>query len=68
MLLGDPKRIDQLQIVLSKSFGDRVIILQTDTNLLQIMHPKGGKSSALQWVADHYQIQRADHGDRRCAQ
>ena len=56
MLLGDPKRIDQLQQLLIKSFGDRVIILQTDDNLLQIMNPKGGKSTALQWVADHYQI------------
>lgn len=56
MLLADPKTILQLEAILYKSFGDRVIILQTDDNLLQIMSPDAGKSTALQWVADYYGI------------
>jgi Cof subfamily protein (haloacid dehalogenase superfamily) len=56
MFLADPVVISRLEPLLYKSFGDQVVILQTDDNLLQIMHPDGGKSTALQWVADHYGI------------
>jgi Cof subfamily protein (haloacid dehalogenase superfamily) len=55
-LLADPKSISQLEPLLYKTFGDRVIILQSDDNLIQIASPAAGKSTALQWVADHYQI------------
>ncbi len=56
MLLADPRVISKLETILYKAFGDRCIILQTDDNLLQIMSPEGGKSTALQWVADYYGI------------
>jgi Cof subfamily protein (haloacid dehalogenase superfamily) len=56
MFLAEPKVIDRLEPILYKAFGERVIILQTDDNLLQIMSPDAGKSVALQKVADHYGI------------
>jgi 5-amino-6-(5-phospho-D-ribitylamino)uracil phosphatase len=56
MFLAEPKVINELEPLLYKTFGDQVQIVQTDDNLLQIMSPRGGKSTALQWVADHYGI------------
>jgi Cof subfamily protein (haloacid dehalogenase superfamily) len=56
LLLAEPKVISRLETILYKEFGERVIIVQTDDNMLQIMHPAAGKSTALQWVADHYNI------------
>jgi hypothetical protein len=56
LLLGEPKLILRLEPLLYKSFGDRVTIVQTDDDLLQITNPDVGKSSALQWVADYYGI------------
>jgi Cof subfamily protein (haloacid dehalogenase superfamily) len=56
MFLAEPNAISLLESMLIRSFGDRVIILQTDDNLLQIMSPSAGKSTALQWVAEHYGI------------
>jgi Cof subfamily protein (haloacid dehalogenase superfamily) len=56
MLLGDVKVISRLEALLFQHFGDQVTILQTDDDLLQITHPNVGKSSALQWVADHYHV------------
>ncbi len=56
MFLAEPKVIARLEPILYKAFGEQVIILQTDDNLLQIMSPAGGKSTALQIVADHYGI------------
>ncbi len=56
MFLADPQVISRLETILYKAFGDQVLILQTDDNLLQIMSPDAGKSTALQWVADHYHI------------
>jgi Cof subfamily protein (haloacid dehalogenase superfamily) len=56
MFLAEPKVISELEPLLYKTFGEQVQILQTDDNLLQIMSPQGGKSTALQWVADHYDI------------
>jgi Cof subfamily protein (haloacid dehalogenase superfamily) len=56
LLLGEPKLILRLEAILYKQFGDRVTIVQTDDDLLQITNPDVGKSSALQWVADHYGV------------
>jgi Cof subfamily protein (haloacid dehalogenase superfamily) len=56
MFLADPADITRLETLLYKSFGEQVIILQTDDNLLQIVNPAAGKATALQWVADHYAI------------
>ena len=59
MFLGDPKSMSQLESLLYKQFGDRVIILQTDDNLLQIVNPDAGKSAALQWVGGFYSVPMA---------
>jgi Cof subfamily protein (haloacid dehalogenase superfamily) len=56
MFLGEPKLILRLEPLLYKTFGDQVTIVQTDDDLLQITNPEVGKSSALQWVADYYDI------------
>jgi len=56
MFLAEPKVINELEPLLYKTFGQQVLILQTDDNLLQITSPRAGKSTALQWVADHYGI------------
>jgi Cof subfamily protein (haloacid dehalogenase superfamily) len=56
MFLAEPKIISELETVLYRRFAQRVIILQTDDNLLQIMNPAAGKSIALQLVADHYHV------------
>jgi Cof subfamily protein (haloacid dehalogenase superfamily) len=56
MFLGDPRMISDLENILYRQFGERVTILQTDDDLLQITNPAVGKSTALQWVADHYGI------------
>jgi Cof subfamily protein (haloacid dehalogenase superfamily) len=56
LLLAEPKVINELEPLLYRTFGEQILILQTDDNLLQITRPDVGKSSALQWVADQYGI------------
>jgi Cof subfamily protein (haloacid dehalogenase superfamily) len=56
MFLGDEKMISELEPLLYRHFGQQVTILQTDDDLLQITNPDVGKSTALQWVSDHYGV------------
>ncbi len=56
MFLGNPKMISELEPLMFRQFGEQVTILQTDDDLLQITSPGIGKSTALQWVADQYQV------------
>jgi hypothetical protein len=56
MLLTEPAIIARLEPVLLQKFGERVVILQTDAHMLQIIHPKAGKAAALERVARHYEI------------
>jgi Cof subfamily protein (haloacid dehalogenase superfamily) len=56
MLSGDPMMIAKLESLLLTRFGDRVLVLQTDDDLLQIAHPGAGKAAAVRWVADHYGV------------
>ncbi len=56
MLAADPVTIARLEALLLARFGDRVLVLQTDDDLLQIAHPAVGKGAAVRWVADHYGI------------
>ena len=56
MLHADPAAIGRLESVLLDRFGDRVLILQTDADLLQIAHPAAGKAAAVRRVADHYGV------------
>ena len=59
MLSADPAVIAKLEPLLVKTFGDRVLIIQTDDDLLQVAHPAAGKSSAVRRVADHYGVPAA---------
>lgn len=56
MLLAAPQVITEVLPMLLDQFGKRVIILQTDPHLLQIMDPRNGKAAALQKVVDGYGI------------
>ena len=56
MLSGEAPTIAKLEPLLVKTFGDRVLILQTDDDLLQVAHPGAGKAAAVRRVADHYGI------------
>ncbi len=56
MLAADPAVIPRLESLLLRRFGDRVLVLQTDDDLLQVANPAAGKSAALRWVADHYGV------------
>ncbi len=56
LLAAEPNIIARLEAELLENFGDQVTIVQTDENLLQIMHPNAGKAQALQRVAAHYGV------------
>jgi len=56
MLLGEPRIILRLEALLVDSFIDRVTIVKTDDDLLQIMDPRVSKAVALKKVATHYGI------------
>ena len=56
MFLGDPRMISKLEAILIETFVDRVIILRTDDELLQIAHPDAGKAAALKKVARVYKV------------
>ena len=51
LLLGPPEKIEPLGEVLAKAFRNRVIVMQTEGELLQIMHPTVSKAQALRTVA-----------------
>ena len=59
MLTADPPTVAKLESLLLTNFGDRVLVLQTDDDLLQIAHPGAGKAAAVRWVADHYGVPMA---------
>jgi Cof subfamily protein (haloacid dehalogenase superfamily) len=56
MLSADPAAIARLEPLLLERFGDRVLVLQTDDDLLQVAHPGAGKAAALRRVANHYGV------------
>ncbi len=55
LLLGEKGLIDQLETLLAPA-TDKVTIVRTDPELLQIMEKFVSKSAALQIVAEHYQV------------
>ena len=56
MLHAAPADIARLEPLLVQRFGGRVLILQTDDDLLQIANPAAGKAAAVRRVADHYGV------------
>ena len=60
MLLGDPRIIFRLESLLLEEFGEKVTILHTDHDLLQIMDNRVSKAVALQKVAAHYGVKQSE--------
>jgi 5-amino-6-(5-phospho-D-ribitylamino)uracil phosphatase len=56
LLLGDRGMIDQLESMLVAANDGNVTIVRTDPQLLQIMDKYVSKATALQMVAEHYQV------------
>jgi hypothetical protein len=56
LLLADPKVIAEIELLLAKQFAEKVAIVRTDPNLIQIMDRGVSKAAALKLVAEHYQI------------
>jgi len=56
MLLAEKDVLARLNEFILASFPGQVVTVQTDDTLLQIMHPRVGKSAALQMVLTHYKI------------
>lgn len=56
MLLADPRIISRLEPLIFQKFGKKVLIVQSDPQLLQIMDPKCGKSVGLQVCCDKYGV------------
>jgi Cof subfamily protein (haloacid dehalogenase superfamily) len=55
LLLGDKSTIDQLEILLPTA-DDKIAVVRTDPEILQVMDRNVSKAAALQIVAEHYQI------------
>lgn len=56
MLLGEPKVLSRLEPLILEKFGEKVSIVQTDRDLLQIMDKRVSKAVALQKVVKHYGV------------
>jgi Cof subfamily protein (haloacid dehalogenase superfamily) len=56
MLLGEPRIILRLEAMLGDAFGDRVSIVKTDEDMLQIMDKRVSKAVALAKVAQQYGV------------
>ncbi|MGA2441348.1 MAG: Cof-type HAD-IIB family hydrolase [Tepidisphaeraceae bacterium] len=55
ILLGDKRMIDQLELLMP-TLDDKITVVRTDPELIQIMDRNVSKAAALQIVADYYQI------------
>jgi len=56
MLLADPMIINRLEPLIFQKFGRKVLVVQSDPQLLQIMDPKCGKSVGLNFCCKRYGI------------
>ncbi|MBV8780603.1 MAG: HAD family phosphatase [Phycisphaerae bacterium] len=56
LFLGEPRIISRLEDLMVAEFVDRVTIVRTDDELLQVMHPHVSKAKALQKVAKVYGV------------
>ncbi|HVT89296.1 MAG TPA: HAD family hydrolase [Tepidisphaeraceae bacterium] len=59
MFLGEPQVLSRIEPLLLDQFGDRISLVQTDRDLIQIMDRQVSKSTALQMVAEHYGVDRS---------
>jgi len=58
LLLGPPEQMAGIGAMLAKTFKHQVIIMQTEGELLQIMHPTVSKAQALKTVAGELGVTR----------
>jgi len=56
LLLADPAWINQMEPLLIAQFAGQVSIVRSDPDLLQIMHTRVSKATALKIVAEHYGV------------
>lgn len=56
MLLGEPVVLSRLETLVLERFGEKVTVVQTDRDLLQIMDKRVSKAVALQKVANFHKI------------
>ncbi len=56
LLLGDKLLMSKLEQQLLRAVAEKVSLVRTDPDLLQIMHKKVSKGLALQMVAEHYRV------------
>ena len=60
MMLGEPPVLTRIEALLLEEFSDKVSILHTDRDLLQIMDKRVSKAVALHKVAAHYGIKQEE--------
>jgi 5-amino-6-(5-phospho-D-ribitylamino)uracil phosphatase len=60
LLLGEPRTIAHIEGVLTTRFGERVSIVRSEGELLQIMDARVTKAMALKRVARHYRVAMAN--------
>jgi Cof subfamily protein (haloacid dehalogenase superfamily) len=56
MLLGEPRIISRLENEVATKFGEKVSVIRTDEDLIQIMDNRVSKAVALEKVAEHYAV------------
>jgi 5-amino-6-(5-phospho-D-ribitylamino)uracil phosphatase len=56
MLLGEPRITLHLEHFIAEKFSDRVSVIRTDRDLIQIMDNRVSKATSLKLVADHYKV------------
>ncbi|MGF1632348.1 MAG: Cof-type HAD-IIB family hydrolase [Phycisphaerae bacterium] len=56
MLLGEPPVLHRIEPMIVQAFGQRVSVVHTDRDLLQIMDNRASKGTALRKVATHYGV------------
>jgi len=59
MFLAPPDRLDILHQTISQKFSQQVALAVSDRHLLQVLHPQADKAHALERIATHYKIPRA---------
>jgi Cof subfamily protein (haloacid dehalogenase superfamily) len=56
LLLGNPRMMKELETSLGMTFEDKVALVRTDNDLIQIMDKRNSKATAVEKVAAHYGV------------
>lgn len=60
LFLGPQAVMEEISAAMNRHLAYQVSVVQTEENLLQVMHPTVGKAAALRTVAAHLHTQRED--------